>query len=293
MGQEREAKRVMLVNDMPGYGKVALAAMTPVLSRMGHYVYQLPTALVSNTLDFGKFVIRDMTEYMKETVVVWEQLGFEPDCICTGFLVSEEQAVFLREFIEAKKRGRPCLTVVDPIMGDGGRLYNGVGTDRVSVMKQLAAVSDVMVPNITEAAFLTGYLDSDGRAVEAGTMDEVRQLIDGLRDISGRSVVITSVVESESGRHLVCGYDHLEEEYFEVEYEYLPVRIAGSGDIFSAVLTGALLEGETLKQGVERAVGILHELIVRSEGSWESYKGIPLERYFDVFDRNTDAEQRK
>lgn len=290
MRQEREAKRVMLVNDMPGYGKVALAAMTPVLSRMGHYIYQLPTALVSNTLDFGKFVIRDMTEYMKETVAVWEQLGFEPDCICTGFLISEEQAVFLREFIEMKKRGRSCLTLVDPIMGDGGRLYNGIGTDRVSVMKRLAAVSDVMVPNITEAAFLTGNLDSEGQAAEAGTADEVRRLIDGLRDISGKSVVITSVVEAESGRHLVCGYDHLEDEYFEVEYEYLPVRIAGSGDIFSAVLTGALLEGETLKQGVRRAVGILHELIIRSEGCWESYKGIPLERYFDVFEPDSAAE---
>lgn len=283
MGQEREAKRVMLVNDMPGYGKVALAAMTPVLSRMGHYIYQLPTALVSNTLDFGKFVIRDMTEYMKETIVVWEQLGFEPDCICTGFLVSEEQAVFLRSMIEAKTNGRSCLIVVDPIMGDGGRLYNGVESDRVLVMKQLAAVSDVMVPNITEAAFLTGTLDASGKAAEEGTMAEIRCLIDGLRAISGKSVVITSVVETGTGRHLVCGYDHLAKDYFEVEYEYLPVRIAGSGDIFTAVLTGALLAGGHLQQGVKQAVGTLHELIIRSEGSWESYKGIPLERFFDLF----------
>ena len=283
MREETTAKRVMLINDMPGYGKVALAAMTPVLSGMGHYIYQLPTAMVSNTLDFGRFIIRDMTEYMKDTLQVWDQLGFETDCICTGFLVSEEQALFLRSVIEEKRKRRSCLVLVDPIMGDGGRLYNGVGAERVEVMKQLAAVSDVMVPNITEASFLTGIMKADGAAAEEGTPEEIRTLIDCLHGISGKSVVITSVVETETGRHLVCGYDHRMSEYFEVEYEYLPVRVAGSGDIFAAVLTGMLLDGRTLKEGVQKATGVLHELIIRSKGSWDSYKGLLIEKNWDVF----------
>ena len=284
MREETTAKRVMLINDMPGYGKVALAAMTPVLSGMGHYIYQLPTALVSNTLDFGKFIIRDMTEYMKETLQVWDQLGFETDCICTGFLVSEEQAMFLRNVIEEKRRRRLCLVLVDPIMGDGGRLYNGIGADRVEAMKQLAAVSDVMVPNITEASFLTGIRKADGTAAEEGTPGEIRSLIERLHGISGKSVVITSVVETGTGRHLVCGYDHRSGEYFEVEYEYLPIRVAGSGDIFAAVLTGMLLDGRSLKEGVQKATTILHELIIRSEGSWDSYKGLLIEKNWDVFE---------
>lgn len=283
MRKEMQARKIMLINDMPGYGKVALAAMTPILAGMGHYIYQLPTALVSNTLDYGKFKIQDMTDYMKETVQVWQELGFEPDCVCTGFLVSREQADFLREFIEKKRLVQTSLVLVDPIMGDGGSLYNGVGPERVEAMRQLAAVSDVMVPNITEAFYLTGYSDVTGTAKEEGTAAEIRQLLDGLHAISGKSVVITSVVETESRRHLVCGYDHRKDEYFEVEYEYLPIRVAGSGDIFSAILVGALLNGQDLCTSVGKATRILHELIIRSAGSWETYKGILVEQHSDVF----------
>lgn len=283
MKEEIVAKRILLINDMPGYGKVALAAMTPVLSGMGHYIYQLPTALISNTLDFGKYIIQDMTQYMKETILVWEELGFDPDCICTGFLVSSEQAEFLREYILTKKSKKVGLVLVDPIMGDGGRLYNGVGTERVEAMRQLASVSDVMVPNITEASFLTNCFDSEGKALEQGTAEQIRALLDGLHGLSGNSAVITSVVETGTKRHLVCGYDHNRKEYFQVDYEYLPVRIAGSGDIFSAVLTGELLRGKSLQAGVKKAVRILSELIRRSEGSWENYKGLLIEKHWDVF----------
>lgn len=72
-------KNVLIINDMPGYGKVALAAMLPVLSTLGHSVYNLPTALVSNTLDYGKFTILDTTDYMTKAIAVWKELGFRFD----------------------------------------------------------------------------------------------------------------------------------------------------------------------------------------------------------------------
>lgn len=64
--------------------------------------------------------------------------------------------------------------------------------------------------------------------------------------------MITSVVEEESGAHMVCGFDAYCGEYFRIPYEYLPVRVAGSGDIFSAVMTGELLAGKSLRLSVER-----------------------------------------
>ena len=83
-------KQILLVNDLPGYGKVALAAMMPVLAHMGHITYNLPTALVSNTLDYGKFEIQDTTHFMRNTLKVWQELGFTFDAISTGFIVSHE-----------------------------------------------------------------------------------------------------------------------------------------------------------------------------------------------------------
>ena len=279
-------KNVVLINDLPGYGKVALAAMVPLLSRMGHYTFQLPTAIVSNTLDYGKFRIQDMTDYMRDTIRVWDELGFDPDCICTGFITSEEQASLIEEYISSRSREKERLIMVDPIMADCGKLYNGIGPERVEALKKLVSISDVMVPNITEASFLTGIRPGQ----ETGTLDEVRELIDALHALSGKSVVITSVVDSESGAHLVYGYDHLRNEYFHVHYEYLPVRVAGTGDIFSAIVVGELLANHSLHDGVKKAVRALSKLIGENQGHLQGYKGIVVERYWEILEEDLKEE---
>ena len=283
-------KRIVLFNDLPGYGKVALAAMVPLFSRMGHFPYQVPTAVVSNTLDFGKFRIQDMTDYMRDTIKVWDELGFDPDCICTGFVLSEEQVELIGDYIRSRKprmdeiqnvdNGR--LVMVDPIMADGGKLYNGIGMERVAAMRKLVSYSDVMVPNMTEAGFLTGICPGRERASAA----ELRELVDGLHKLSGKSVVITSAQDSETDEHLVCGYDHKSGEYFRVPFIFLPVRVAGSGDIFSTVMTGKLLNGESLEKAVRESVRVLTVLIRDNQSHLDEYKGILVERYWELLDEN-------
>lgn len=283
-------KRIVLFNDLPGYGKVALAAMVPLFSRMGHFPYQVPTAVVSNTLDFGKFRIQDMTDYMRDTIKVWDELGFDPDCICTGFVLSEEQVELIGDYIrsrkprmdETQKVDNGCLVMVDPIMADGGKLYNGIGMERVAAMKKLVSYSDVMVPNMTEAGFLTGICPGRERA----SASELRELIDGLHKLSGKSVVITSAQDSETDEHLVCGYDHKSGQYFRVPFTFLPVRVAGSGDIFSTVMTGKLLNGESLEAAVREAVRVLTTLIRENQSHLDEYKGILIERYWELLDEN-------
>lgn len=283
-------KRIVLFNDLPGYGKVALAAMVPLFSRMGHFPYQVPTAVVSNTLDFGKFRIQDMTDYMRDTIKVWDELGFDPDCICTGFVLSEEQVELIGDYIRSRKprideiqnvnNGR--LVMVDPIMADGGKLYNGIGMERVAAMRKLVSYSDVMVPNMTEAGFLTGICPGRERA----SASELRELVDGLHKLSGKSVVITSAQDSETDEHLVCGYDHKSGQYFRVPFIFLPVRVAGSGDIFSTVMTGKLLNGESLEAAVREAVRVLTTLIRENQSHLDEYKGILIERYWELLDEN-------
>ena len=283
-------KRIVLFNDLPGYGKVALAAMVPLFSRMGHFPYQVPTAVVSNTLDFGKFRIQDMTDYMRDTIKVWDELGFDPDCICTGFVLSEEQVELIGDYIrsrkprmdETQKVDNGCLVMVDPIMADGGKLYNGIGMERVTAMRKLVSYSDVMVPNMTEAGFLTGICPGRERA----SASELRELVDGLHKLSGKSVVITSAQDSETDEHLVCGYDHKSGQYFRVPFTFLPVRVAGSGDIFSTVMTGKLLNGESLEAAVREAVRVLTALIQENQSHLDEYKGILIERYWELLDEN-------
>ena len=95
MGNYVHNRQILLINDMAGYGKVATAAMLPVLSYMGIPTYNLPTALVSNTLDYGKFNLLDTTDYIIGVFPVWKELGFSFGAIATGFIASERQAKFI------------------------------------------------------------------------------------------------------------------------------------------------------------------------------------------------------
>lgn len=270
-------KNILIIGDMPGYGKIGMAAVLPILSNMGHSVYNLPTALVSNNFDYGRFALLDTTQYIGETIRVWQELGFRFDCITTGFLASGEQADLLRAFIEGQRR-EGFLVVTDPIMGDGGKLYNGATQETVDNMRRFIEVSDVIVPNLTEAEFLTGlYL---GR--ERLTEGESRQVLDGLRACGPRSVVITSGREEETGRHVVWGFDGVTGEYFTVPYRFIKAHFPGTGDIFTSLLTGQLLRGRSLPQAAEKAVDLLERLIFMEQDVVERNNGIRIEKYLSI-----------
>ena len=271
------SKNVLIINDMPGYGKVALAAMLPILSNLGHSIYNLPTALVSNTLDYGKFTIMDTTDYMVEAIKVWKELNFQFDCITTGFLASAAQVGIIRDFIDSQKK-EGLLVMTDPIMGDDGALYNGVTEETVENMRRLIGVADVIVPNLTEAEFLTGLYEGQ----EGLTREQAREVLDALRAFGPRSVVITSGMETENGEHVVWVYDHGEDAYYTIPYRYIKVHFPGTGDMFSAVLAGELLAGKPLRQSVKKAMDVLEELIFLERDEIEKNKGIRIEKFLSV-----------
>jgi len=269
-----ENKNILIINDMPGYGKVALAAMLPILSNLGHSVYNLPTALVSNTLDYGKFTILDTTDYMVKAIDVWKQLGFQFDCITTGFLASVAQVGIIRDFIASQKK-EGLLVMTDPIMGDEGKLYNGVTEETVENMRRLIGVADVIVPNLTEAEFLTGLYVGQ----EALTQEEARRVVDSLLACGPRSVVVTSGLDRKTGNHVVWGYDHGTESYFTLPYHFIKVHFPGTGDMFSAFLVGELLKGAPLTTAVRGAMEVLEQLIVQEQDEIEKNKGIRIEKF--------------
>ena len=270
------SKNILIIGDMPGYGKMGLAGMLPILSNMGHSVYNLPTALVSNNFDYGKFSVLDTTAYMEETIRVWQTLGFQFDCITTGFLASADQVDLLRDFIDSQRK-EDFLVITDPIMGDGGKLYNGSTPQTVDNMRRFVGAADVIVPNLTEAEFLTGLYEGE----ELLTGAQARRILDGLRALGPRSAVITSGRE-EGGRHVVWGFDGRTGEYFTVPYRFIKAHFPGTGDIFTSLLTGQLLGGRSLPQAVQKAVDLLERLIFMERDVAERNNGIRIEKYLSV-----------
>ncbi len=272
----KNKRQILLVNDIAGYGKVATAAMLPILSYFGYPTYNLPTALVSNTLDYGKFNILDTTEYIKGVFPVWKQLGFSFDAIATGFIASERQADIVARYCQ-EQAALGTTIFVDPIMGDEGKLYNGVTAATINSMREMLSVAHICYPNYTEACYLTGRAYQP----EGISQGEARSLLDHLRKTGTKSALVTSV--PVDGTPSVIGYNHMNGEYFQLTYEEIPVHFPGTGDIFSAVLIAHLLDGEELKHSVRMAMDAVYQLIDLNKDNLDKNRGIPLEQYLNIF----------
>ena len=268
-------KKILLINDMAGYGKVGMGAMLPVLSYLGHPVFSLPTALVSNTLDYGKFNIQDTTDYIRGTLPVWKELGFGFDAICTGLMFSDEQARLVAAYChEQAEKG--TIVFVDPIMGDGGRLYNGMSMKQVELMREMVSVADLTLPNYTEACYLT---DTPFRQ-EGVSWEEAQSLLDKLTAMGSKSALITSC--RIDGQNSVAGYNHFNKQYFHLEYEEIPGLFHGTGDLFSAILIAHLLDGDKLIDSTRIAMDKIYQLLELNRNMEDKYCGILIERFLSL-----------
>ena len=278
-------KQILLINDVVGYGKVGMGAMLPILSYLGIPTYSLPTALVSNTLNYGKFNIQDTTEYIKGTLPVWKELGFSFDAICTGLMFSEEQAKLVASYCEEQGKNG-TIVFVDPILGDGGQLYNGVTERQVELMREMVSVADLTFPNYTEACYLTNTRIKSGSI----SWEEAGDLLDKLRDMGSKSALITSC--KIDGHNSVAGYNHFNDNYFHLDYHEIPGLFHGTGDIFSAVLIGHLLNGEPLNGSTRQAMDTVFRMIERYSDTDDKNRGIPVEKCLDLLSLEDNHGER-
>ena len=263
-----QGNKILLINDMCGYGKVATAAMLPILSYMGNLVYNLPTALVSNTLDYGKFNILETTDYITGVFPVWRELGFSFDAIATGFIASERQAAIVAKYCR-EEADKGSVILVDPIMGDEGKLYNGVTPSTINSMRQMVGVAHLIFPNYTEACYLT---DTPYKA-DGVTKEEVLQLVEKLRALGAKSVLITSVLLAD-GSHVVAGY---EGEFFLLPYDEIPVHFPGTGDIFSSTFVASYLKNHELYLSVKMAADYVYRCINYTQSDKNHWYGVKFE----------------
>lgn len=277
-----QRKELLIINDMCGYGKVATVAMLPVLSYLGIPTFNLPTAIVSNNLEYGKFNLLDTTEYMKGVFPVWKELGFSFGAIATGFIASEKQAEIVADYCSEQAQLGTTI-FVDPIMGDEGKLYNGVTPSTILSMRRMVSVAHLIVPNYTEACYLT----DTPYTTEPISLQEAYGLIDKLRRIGSRSVIITSMTIEQTSDNVgytkaVVGYNAASEEYFTLPYHEIPVRFPGTGDIFSSVLFGNLLKGVSLEESTQKAMDVVAQMIFLSQHQEDKFRGIPIEKYLSL-----------
>lgn len=236
-----KTKRVLAVHDLCSFGRCSLTAAIPVISAMGMQVCPLPTAFFSNNLTYGEFTFHDFTDKMTGFMDRWEKLGFRYDAVYSGFLASVEQIEVVRDAARRFASHEESLVVVDPAMGDDGKLYPVFGPEYVDAMRTLVKEATLITPNFTEACFLLG--ESCGTAVPSSEV--LRAMTEKLAALGAKQVVITSVPAGENEIKVVS-FDSVVGEYAERTTPRIPFTTCGTGDLFTSVVTGALLRGETL-----------------------------------------------
>lgn len=265
--------RIAAVHDLSGFGRCSLSVIMPVLSAMGMQVCPLPTAVLStHTGGFEGYTFVDLTPTMEQYFEHWHSLGLGFDCIYSGFLGSAQQIDMISEFIDRFEM-QDKLVVVDPAFADGGALYSTFTPDFVTQMRRLVARAHIITPNVTEAAFLL-----DKPLVQQLSAKEARRWILELGDLGPRTVVMTSTPLADA-KSCVVAYDREDGRFWKVRCDYVPAEYPGTGDIFTSVMTGALLEGDSLPVAVDRAVHFISMAIRMTFGySSPPREGVLLEK---------------
>ena len=232
-------KRVLTIQDISCLGQCSLTVALPILSACGHETCVLPSAVLStHTGGFTGFTFRDLTEDMPAICRHWESAGIRFNAIYTGYLGSAEQIGLVEEFFSLF-RTEKNLILVDPVMGDHGKLYSLYTPEMAEGMKRLCKKADVVVPNMTEAAFLTGteYQEANHNK------KYLEMLCEKLLAMGARQVVLTGVAPNCGKMGVAC---HNGREFFVYAPERVNAHYDGTGDLFASVLLGGLLHGHAL-----------------------------------------------
>lgn len=274
-------KKIAAVHDLSGVGRVSLTAVIPILSSMGFQVCPLPTAVLSNHTQYPDYSLLDLTEEMQRIVEKWKKMDVYFDTFYSGYLASSRQIKIVEDLIAYFRRPSD-LVVVDPVMGDNGKLYVGMGQDMVEEMKEFIRYADVITPNLTEMFLLLGEPE-----IPDVLTDQILKA--GLKSLSdkGPEIVIVTSVPVVDNPHLtsVYAYNRIGGRFWKVTCPYLPAHYPGTGDAFTSVITGALMQGDSLPIALDRATQFILQGIRATFGyEYNNLEGIMLEKVLHNLD---------
>ena len=248
-------QRILTIQDISCVGKCSLTVALPIISACGVECSVLPTAVLSTHTAFNGFTFRDLTGDIENIYKHWldQNIGF--DAIYTGYLGSFEQLNLVDSIVQ-KFKTKDNFVLIDPVMGDNGKLYSGFDNKFALAMANLCKNADIIVPNLTEASYML-----DIPYVESYTLDYVKEILVKLTDLGCKTAILTGVNLGD-GKLGVYGYDKAKNKYFAYFREHLPKSFHGTGDVFASSLCGALSIGKDIEKALKIAVDFTVESIV-------------------------------
>lgn len=282
-------KKIAVINDLSGFGRCSLTAAISTISVMGVQPCPLPTAILSAQTGYPSYYCDDYTEKMDFFRREWEKMQVRFDGIYTGFVASEAQIGQIFRFLDTFYKEQTFL-LVDPVMGDEGKVFKMFTPGLLRQMKELSMRADVVTPNLTELCLLT---ETDFRKIEASK--EKKELLEAVGDLAGklirlgpRTVVVTGIrFEEKSGERMIGNLAVNESGKKLSAFPYVGGSFSGTGDLFASITAGGIARGDDIFRLMDLAGEFIEKAmkdsvagqVERNAGTnYEKYLGMLMER---------------
>jgi len=253
-------KRAAAIHDISCFGKCSLTVALPVLSAAGIETCPIPTAMLStHTGGFTGMHIHDLTDDIIPVIDHWKSLDLRFDAIYTGYLGSFRQLDIVSELFD-RLRNDGTTIIIDPVMGDHGKLYGGFTDDFPAGMRELCKKADIITPNFTEAALMLGEEYKEGPY----SHEYVNDMLHRLGTFGAKTVVLTGV--HFSGNKLgAAALDVASGEISTALGDWIEGTYHGTGDTFTSAFLAAMLNDRPIGEALQIAVNYVHRCILRTK----------------------------
>ena len=255
MEQSRQ-KKIAAINDLTGFGRCALGVSMPVISHMKIQCCPVPTSILSNHVGYAEYFFDDYTRKLEAYLAMWKKLDLGFDGIMSGFLGSREQIDIVEQFVRDFRR-EGTIVVIDPVMGDHGKIAGTYTEEMCLGMRKLVSLADIITPNLTEACKLTDtpYRESGWKK------SELFAITQRLREMGPERIVITGIPQGQ----FIANYMYQADQEPVLFRTYrVGTERCGTGDLFAAIIAADAVNGVSFVQSVRKASQFVKKCMVKS-----------------------------
>ncbi len=275
-------KKILTVQDISCVGQCSLTVALPILSACGMETCILPSAILStHTAGFSGYTFRDLTDDIPKIREHWQKENIKFDAIYTGYLGSTKQIDYVKDLFDTVATD-DCFKIVDPAMADGGKLYPAFDEAYVEAMKSLCASADILLPNITEACFLT---NSEYKTVY--NEKYISDLTEKLIKLGAKTVVITGVGYRDGKTGVVVGSKNTFDYY---EHDVVSKGCHGTGDVYASAFVGALMNKKNIFDAAKIAADYVVDCINVTKDDLNHWYGVKFETALPKLIKNLGLE---
>ena len=248
-------KKIAVINDFSGFGRCSIAVALPIISTLKIQCCPLPTSIFSNHTGFDSFFFDDYTDKMSLYINEWKKLGLQFDGITSGFLGSKKQIEIVTQFFKDFKT-KENIIIVDPVMGDYGKIYATYTKEMCEEMKKLVQYADIITPNITELCILT-----DTPYQEKWKISELEKMTEELAEKGPEKIVVTGIVQKE----FIANFCYEKGKSPKIlRCHRVGTQRSGTGDVFSSIIAADAVNQVPFDKSVKKASNFIKKCILKS-----------------------------